>query len=143
MKKILYSLPLIAVLSACVSTQSTGTSDPTIADPVVNTKWTDSLVNQKAAMRSCIIANKDINAINYLEQTTNATIFTVTTKSGSVLECTVNPKTNMVAKIEPKTTQLPSNLNTFYPIGKKVPDVCRGNERAHDDEGRLMGMVCY
>lgn len=143
MKKILYSLPLIAVLSACVSTQSANTTDLAIANPAVNTKWTDSLVDQKAAMRSCIIANKDINAINYLEQTTNATIFTVTTKSGSVLECTVNPNTNAVVKIEPKATQLPSNLNTFYPVGKRTPEVCRGNERAHDDEGRLMGTVCY
>lgn len=141
MKKILLALPMIAVLSACVSTQSNG-SNPTIADPIVNTQWTDQLVEHKSAMRSCILANKDIQSINYLNQTTDETVLIVKTKMGSTLSCAVNPTTNQVTKIQP-TTDLPSNLNTFYPVGKRVPDVCRGNERIHDEEGRLMGIICY
>lgn len=141
MKKILLALPLVAVLTACVSTQG-NTSNPEIQDPILNNEWTSNLAANKAALRSCILANKEIQSILYLSQKHDETVLTVATKNGSTLNCSVNNQTNQVVKMEP-TLETPKNLNKFYPVGKRKPDTCRGNEQVRDDEDRLMGTICY
>lgn len=146
MKKILLALPLAVVLSACVTTQ-TNNSDS--AEPAAATttqfsdQWVSQLTTHKAAVRSCIISNKDIQSILYMDTQPNATVLTVSTKNGAVLDCTVNAKTNNVIKITPRSENLPKNISKFYPVGKRLPDVCKGNQTIKDEEGRLMGTVCY
>lgn len=145
MQKILFTLPFIAVLSACVSTQTASleTSTETPNTQQFSNGWTVNLKDHKAALRSCIIANKDIQSILYMDTKSDATVLTVKTKTGSVLDCSVNPTTNQVIKIEPRTENLPRNINQFYPVGKRLPDVCKGKISLRDEEDRLMGTVCY
>ena len=142
MKKIIFTLSCLTVLSACVSTttETTQTSTPTIA--ALNQNWTSSLVENKAALRSCIIANKDIQSIKYLEQTATTTNLIVQTKNGTTLECAVNNKTHQIASIQTIETA-PQGVKTFYPVGKRVPDSCKGKESLRDTENRIMGTMCY
>ena len=148
MKKILLALPLAVVLSACVTTQTTNTDSETAAvvTPAAtqfSDQWVSQLTTHKAAVRSCIISNKDIQSILYMDSQPSSTVLTVSTKNGAVLDCAVNSKTNNVIKITPRTENLPKNISKFYPVGKRLPDVCKGNQTIKDEEGRLMGTVCY
>lgn len=147
MKKILLALPLAVVLSACMTTSTTTKTDSaepaTVASTQFSDQWVSQLETHKAALRSCIISNKDIQSIMYMDTQANATVLTVKTKNGAVLDCSVNAKTNNVIKITPRTENLPKNISQFYPVGKRLPDVCKGNKIIKDDEGRLMGTVCY
>lgn len=142
MKKIALLLPIVAILSACATTHST---DVATSVPVTQASqnWTTIIPAHKAALRSCIIANKDIQSIANIDAQPEATTLTVATKNASLLNCSVNPRTNQVTTITPITdANLPSS-NKFYPVGKRLPEPCRGNERIHDEEGRLMGILCY
>ncbi len=146
MKKILFVLPLVAVLSACVTTEpatSTSVAEPAVAPTQFSDQWISHLKTNKAALRSCIISNKDIQSILYMDPKPEATVLTMSTKNGAVLDCAVNPKTNNVTKITPRTENLPKNINKFYPVGKRLPDVCKGKQSLRDEEDRLMGTVCY
>ena len=144
MKKILLALPLAVVLSACVTTQTnTDSAEPTATATQFSDQWVSQLTTHKAAVRSCIISNKDIQSILYMDTQPNATVLTVSTKNGAVLDCAVNTKTNNVIKITPRSENLPKNISKFYPVGKRLPDVCKGNQTIKDEEGRLMGTVCY
>lgn len=142
MNKIFLALPLVAIISACVTTQTTDTNT-TQSNTNFDSSWTSNLVEQKAALRSCILANKDIQSILYLDQSADTTVLTVNTKNGVILDCSVNPATNQVTKITPRTENRPINVSKFYPVGKRLPDVCRGNESLRDEENRLMGTICY
>lgn len=140
MKKLLFTLPLAVILSACVTTQTTNTDSDTAQ---FNDQWVSQLTTHKAALRSCIISNKDIQSILYMDSQSSSTVLTVSTKSGAILDCAMNPKTNNVIKITPRTENLPKNISKFYPVGKRLPEVCKGNQTIKDEEGRLMGTVCY
>ena len=147
MKKILLALPLAVVLSACVTTQTNNSdsAEPTATATTTqfSDQWVSQLTTHKAAVRSCIISNKDIQSILYMDTQPNSTVLTVSTKNGAVLDCAVNAKTNNVIKITPRSENLPKNISKFYPVGKRLPDVCKGNQTIKDEEGRLMGTVCY
>lgn len=145
MKKTLLALPLAVVLSACMTTQTTtvAPAESATATTQFSDQWVSQLTTHKAAVRSCIISNKDIQSILYMDSQPNATVLTVSTKNGAVLDCAVNSKTNNVIKITPRTENLPKNISKFYPVGKRLPEVCKGNQTIKDEEGRLMGTVCY
>lgn len=144
MKKILIALPLVAVLSACMTTQNNA-SDPTISDPAptFNNTWTSNLVDHKAELRSCLFSNKDIESVIYMDNQPTTTIFTVKTKNGAVLDCSVNNKTRQVSNISPRTENIPRNVHHFYSVDKRVPDACKGKELVRDAEKRIMGTICY
>lgn len=142
MKKIVLLFPIAAILSACVTTHS-NESALSVAETQANQNWTTIIPEHKAALRSCIISNKDIQSIANIDPQSDATTLTVVTKNAALLNCTVNPKTNQVTKITPAADTNLANSNKFYPVGKRLPDPCKGNERIHDDEGRLMGILCY
>lgn len=143
MKKILLTLPVIAILSACVTTQSTTEENTTAQSTQYSDQWTANLANNKNVLRSCIISNKDIQAIMYMDTKPNATVLTVSTKNGAILDCSVNPQTNKVISITPRVESFPQNISKFYPVGKRLPNTCKGKETIRDDEDRLMGTVCY
>ncbi|GAA5099823.1 lipoprotein [Wohlfahrtiimonas larvae] len=146
MKKIFLTLSLIATLAACTTTTQTTNHDATnstASSTQFSDQWVSQLKTHKTALRSCIVSNKDIQAILYMDPQPNATVFTVSTKSGTVLDCSVNPTTNNVINIAPRTANLPININKFYPVGKRLPDVCKGKVSMRDEEDRLMGIVCY
>jgi hypothetical protein len=129
-----------------VTTQTTNTETEAVAKTETtqfSDQWVSQLTTHKAAVRSCIISNKDIQSILYMDSQPNATVLTVSTKNGAVLDCAVNAKTNNVIKITPRSENLPKNISKFYPVGKRLPEVCKGNQTIKDEEGRLMGTVCY
>lgn len=140
MKKILLTLPLAIFISACVST--TKDSEPVAQKPnTANTNWTASLSSQKMVLRSCIIADKSIQAILNIEQQAKSTTLMVQTNNGAILNCVVDTKSNKIIKMEPANKDSIASTR-FYPVGKKSPSTCSNKENIMDAEGRLMGVVC-
>lgn len=142
MKKIFWLLPVAILLSACVTTLPNDAKTPDIS-AISDQNWTSNISAHKATLRSCIIANKNIQAIVNIDEQINVTTLAVETKNGQFLSCSVNPQTKQIIKIEPISERAFNNTSKFYPVGKKLPDPCKGNERIQDDEGRLMGILCY
>lgn len=145
MKASLFAVPVALILTACVSTepatQAPATIDaaPTAKAALTDQHWTTRLPDEKMALRSCILADKNINAILYLEKSDKATTLVVEEKNGAVKNCVVS--TNQKAKLLPFEDQLPSHIVRFYPVGKKL-SACTKPAALKDADNRLMGTVC-
>ncbi|MBS7820585.1 transposase [Wohlfahrtiimonas chitiniclastica] len=144
MKASLLAVPVALILTACVSTEPAQNTQTTIdAAPakaaLTDQHWSARLPDEKMALRSCILADKNINAILYLEKSDKATTLVVEEKNGAVKNCVVGH--NQKAKLLPFEDQLPSHITRFYPVGKKV-GACAKPTALKDGDNRLMGTVC-